>query len=82
MDQLQWMGKAMVITGLALAALGGLMILAARLSGGVGALPGDIVIRRPGMVLYLPLGTSVILSLVLTLILTLIAMGALGGPHR
>jgi len=34
----------------------------------VGRLPGDIVIRRNGLTIFLPLGTSVLLSILLTLL--------------
>jgi len=34
-------------------------------------LPGDILIRRDGMVIYFPIVTSIVLSLVLTLLLSL-----------
>lgn len=35
----------------------------------IGRLPGDIVIRRGNFTLFLPIGTSIILSLLLSLIL-------------
>ena len=38
---------------------------------GLGRLPGDIVIERESFRLYLPLGTSLLISLVLSLILWL-----------
>ncbi len=40
---------------------------------GLGRLPGDIRVQRPGFSFYFPLGTSLILSVVLSLVLTLIA---------
>jgi len=60
------MGRLLVFLGLGIAALG-LLVLA-----GVpfGRLPGDFMIRRGGFSFYLPLTTSVILSLVLTLVLS------------
>ncbi len=39
---------------------------------GLGRLPGDIVIERGNFRLYLPLGTSVLVSLVLSLLLWLL----------
>ncbi|HHQ42322.1 MAG TPA: DUF2905 domain-containing protein [Chromatiales bacterium] len=39
---------------------------------GLGRLPGDIVIERDGFRLYIPLMTSLLVSLVLTLVLWLI----------
>lgn len=38
---------------------------------GMGRLPGDIVIERENFRLYLPLGTSLLISLVLSVILWL-----------
>jgi hypothetical protein len=41
--------------------------------GFAGRLPGDIVIERPGMRIYFPLMTSLIISVVLSLILWLLS---------
>ena len=38
----------------------------------LGRLPGDIVYRRAGMTIYVPIGTSIVLSVALTAILMLI----------
>jgi hypothetical protein len=59
------MGKTLVWLGLAIAALG-LLVMA-----GVpfGRLPGDIAIRRGNFSFYFPLATSIILSIILTLLL-------------
>ncbi len=73
-EPLQWMGKIIVLTGVAMAAIGGLMMLVGWLSGGTGV-PGDLVLRRPGMVVYMPLATALLLSIVVSLVLTL--LGAL-----
>lgn len=70
-EPLQWMGKLIALTGIAMAAIGGLMMLLGRLSGGTG-LPGDLVLRRPGMVVYVPLATALLLSIVVSLVLSLI----------
>ena len=39
---------------------------------GLGRLPGDIVIERESFRLYLPLGTSIVVSAVLSLVLWLL----------
>jgi len=39
---------------------------------GLGRLPGDIVIERGSFRLYLPIGTSILVSVVVTLILWLV----------
>ena len=59
------MGKALIAAGLLIAALGALMTLGLPL----GRLPGDLVLRRGSVTIYLPLATCVILSIVLTLVL-------------
>ena len=59
------MGKTLVLVGLAIAALGLVMMLGVPL----GRLPGDIYVRRGNFSFYLPLATSIILSILLTLVL-------------
>ena len=61
------MGKLLVLIGLAIAALGLLMMLGVPF----GRLPGDIYVKRPGFSFYFPLTTSIILSIILTLIFAL-----------
>ena len=58
------MGKTLVVVGLLIAGVGALIILGLPL----GRLPGDLVYRRSGVTVYVPLATSVVLSLVLTLV--------------
>jgi hypothetical protein len=59
------MGKTFVLIGLAIAALGLVMMLGLPL----GRLPGDFYVKRGSISLYFPLTTSVILSVILSLIL-------------
>lgn len=40
---------------------------------GLGHLPGDISIQRPGFRFFAPLGSSLLISIALSLLLTLIA---------
>jgi hypothetical protein len=47
------------------------LLLASRLPG-IGRLPGDLVFRRDGVSVYVPLATSLLLSLLLTLILNVV----------
>jgi len=61
------MSRFLIILGIVLVALGLLWPFIQRL--GLGRLPGDIVIDRPGFTLYVPIVTSIIVSVVLTLIL-------------
>jgi uncharacterized protein HemY len=57
-------GQFLVVVGLLIAALGAAMWAGVPL----GRLPGDIVIRRDGFTLYLPIATCVLISVVLTLV--------------
>lgn len=66
------LGKILVGFGVVMLLLGGILLLAGSLSGKVpwlGRLPGDISIQRGGWNIYIPLGTSLLISIVLTLIL-------------
>ena len=59
------MGKSLFVIGLVIAAIGLVMMLGLPL----GRLPGDIAVRRGHVSFYLPLTTSILVSLVLTLLL-------------
>jgi hypothetical protein len=61
------MGKALILIGLGIAALG----VAVMLGLPIGRLPGDIYVRRGNFSFYFPLATSIVLSIVLTLLLAL-----------
>jgi hypothetical protein len=61
--------RFLIIVGLVLVAAGLLWPLLQKV--GLGRLPGDIVIERENFRLYLPLGTSLLISLVLSVILWL-----------
>jgi hypothetical protein len=59
-----WLGGGLLLVGL-------LMIAAGRITG-LGRLPGDIVIRRENVTVFLPLATMVLVSVVLTIVLNVI----------
>ena len=59
------MGRTLVLIGLATAALGGLVMLGVPL----GRLPGDLVLRRGHATVYVPITTSIVLSVLLTVVL-------------
>lgn len=61
------MGKFLIIAGVVLIALGLAWMAGEKF--GLGRLPGDIVIERENFRLYIPLMTSLIISIVLSLIL-------------
>jgi hypothetical protein len=59
------MGRTLIIIGLIVAGVGVLMTLGLP----IGRLPGDFTFRRGGVSFYVPLATSVIVSLLLTLVM-------------
>ena len=63
------LGRYLVITGLVLAVVGVLLVVGERV--GLGKLPGDIVWKCKNTTIYVPIVTSVLLSVVLTLLLNL-----------
>jgi hypothetical protein len=63
-------GRMLIILGIVLVVLGMLWPLITRL--GLGRLPGDIVIERENFRLYIPIMTSLIVSILLSVILWLI----------
>jgi hypothetical protein len=63
------MPRVLIFLGILLIVIGLVWIGAERL--GLGRLPGDIVIERGGVRIYIPLMTSLIISVVLSLVLWL-----------
>jgi hypothetical protein len=61
------MGRALVLLGLGIAAIGVLIVLGVPF----GRLPGDIYVRRGSVSFYVPLATSIVLSVLLTLLFAL-----------
>jgi predicted membrane protein len=57
-------GKALVVAGVIIAAVGALMIFGVPF----GRLPGDFVYRRGNATFYFPLATSIVLSVILSLL--------------
>ena len=64
------MSRTLIIFGLVLVAAGLLWPVISKL--GLGRLPGDIVIERENVTFYLPLATSLLISVVLSLIFWLL----------
>ncbi len=63
-------GKPLLVLGIAVAAAGGAALLLSRL--GFDRLPGDVVVRRDGFVVYAPIGLMIVLSVLLTIVLDLV----------
>lgn len=71
MNNLEMMGRWLLIAGITLAVVGGLVWLVARV-GGLNRLPGTIRIEGPGMTCLVPILGSILLSLVLTVVLNIV----------
>jgi hypothetical protein len=71
MGEMQPLGRALMIVGIALVVAGLLLSFGGRIPW-LGRLPGDISIERAGFRLYFPLATSVLLSLLVSGILWLL----------
>jgi len=61
------LGKLLVLVGLAVAAVGALMMFGVP----IGRLPGDLIYRRGNATFYFPLVTSIVVSILLTLLMSL-----------
>jgi uncharacterized protein HemY len=64
------MPKLLIVLGIILIAIGVAWLIGEKL--GLGRLPGDILIERGNFKLYIPIMTSIVISVVLTAILWLI----------
>jgi hypothetical protein len=63
-------GKTLFLLGLVLAGVGLILWKTGGL-GGLGRLPGDISVQRPGMSFYFPVTTCILISIILTLLMWL-----------
>jgi hypothetical protein len=63
-------GRMMIVAGLALAAVGVVVLLVGKIPG-LGSLPGDIYVERKNFTFSFPIVTCLIVSVVLTLIVNL-----------
>jgi fumarate reductase subunit D len=63
------LGRLLIVAGLALAALGVVVLLINKLDLPIGRLPGDIVYRGRNTTFYFPWVSCLIISVILTLIL-------------
>jgi hypothetical protein len=68
---MQGLGWALVVVG-AVILVTGLVIIAGPRIPILGHLPGDIVIQRDNVTIYIPLGTMLVVSIVVSLILAVI----------
>jgi DUF2905 family protein len=71
MDGLEPIGRALVIIGVFITVLGAVMLLTPRVPW-LGHLPGDIVIHRDDLTIYIPITTMLLVSVVLSVVLSVI----------
>jgi hypothetical protein len=64
---MQDIGRVLLVFGVLLAVIGGGLMLFGRFH-----LPGDLTFRGGGVTVYVPIATSIILSVVLTVILSFV----------
>ena len=67
------LGRLFIGLGLVLLIAGGLLLLLGRTGIPLGRLPGDISYRGKSLSVYLPLGTSILLSVLLSLVFYLLS---------
>jgi hypothetical protein len=64
---MQDVGRLLLVFGVLLAVIGGGLMLFGRFH-----LPGDLSFRSGGVTVYIPIATSIIISIVLTLVLNVV----------
>ena len=74
MDSFEPIGRAFVVIGVFITVLGAIMLLTPRVPG-LGRLPGDIVIHRDDLTIYIPITTMLLVSVVLSVVLSVIGRG-------
>jgi hypothetical protein len=73
MADLAGIGRFLVAAGLTLAAIGLLLVIAPQVPGldRLGRLPGDIFVQRGNTTIFIPIVSSIVISVLLTIILNL-----------
>jgi hypothetical protein len=73
MTDLAGMGRFLIAAGLVVVVVGLLLVIAPQVPGldRLGRLPGDIFVQRGNTTIFIPVVTSIVLSVALTIILNL-----------
>ena len=71
MDGLEPIGRALIVIGVFITVLGAILLLTPRVPW-LGRLPGDIVINREDLTIYIPITTMLLVSVLLSVILSVI----------
>ncbi|HEY3297624.1 MAG TPA: DUF2905 family protein [Armatimonadota bacterium] len=67
-------GKFIIFIGVVIIVFGLVVLLVSHFSGGKGApLPGDLVIRRHNTTIYVPIVSSIVISVILTVVLWILS---------
>lgn len=74
MSGFEQLGRFLIVAGLSLAALGALITIAPRVFGlkELGRLPGDLMVERGAFTLFVPIVSSIVISVILTILVNLI----------
>ena len=74
MGDLSGAGRFLLVTVLVLSAIGALLIFSPRIPGldWLGRLPGDFVVERGPVTIFVPIVSSLVISVLLTVVLNLI----------
>lgn len=70
--ELAQLGRMLLFVGILIAVIGVALVFAGRVPF-LGRLPGDLSFGGDGWTVYIPIGTSILLSLILTAVLSLVA---------
>ncbi len=67
------LGKLLLALGLLLIVIGAALVLAARFGFPLGRMPGDLSYRGKNVTVFVPLGTSILISVVLSILVYLVS---------
>ena len=67
---MQEIGRLLIVVGVLAVVAGGVLLLAGRLPW-LGRLPGDLVVQRGPLTIYVPLVTALVVSVMLTVLVNL-----------
>ncbi len=71
MEGIEPLGRALIVIGLVIAVVGAVMVFGSRIPV-LGHLPGDIVIHRGDVTIFIPLGTMLVVSVVASVVISLL----------
>ena len=68
---LEGLGRVLIVVGIVIVVAGAVLVLGDRIPL-LGRLPVDIRIERPGVTIFIPLGTKLVVSVVASIVLALL----------